>query len=74
MSMQAQALIFEPFRRVGDAKARMQSGVGLGLYIVRRMVDLLGGRITVESEAGRGSIFRVWIPLIAPTAQTLPAT
>jgi len=38
------------------------SGVGLGLYIARQMVELHGGRIWVESEPGRGSIFCFQVP------------
>jgi signal transduction histidine kinase len=60
------ALIFEPFRRVGDARAKAQSGFGLGLFIVERLLDLLGGRISVDSELGHGSVFRVWLPIDGP--------
>jgi len=56
------SIIFEPFRQVNAAPSQTQGGVGLGLYIVQRMLELLGGTISVDSIVGRGSVFRVWLP------------
>jgi len=54
--------IFEPYRQLSGS-GTVGPGTGLGLPIARQLVDLLGGRIELESETGRGSIFRVVLPL-----------
>ncbi|MBP9163936.1 MAG: PAS domain S-box protein [Leptospiraceae bacterium] len=51
--------IFEPFRQVSRQSRNKYGGTGLGLSITRRLVELLGGTISVESELGKGSVFTV---------------
>ncbi|HLT38464.1 MAG TPA: ATP-binding protein, partial [Enhygromyxa sp.] len=53
--------LFEPFRRAGLSSEAVP-GVGLGLFVVRRIVEAHGGCIEVDSVAGRGSTFRVLLP------------
>jgi len=55
--------IFERFYRVDKARSREMGGTGLGLAIVRHIAIAHGGRVQVDSALGRGSIFRLYIPL-----------
>jgi signal transduction histidine kinase len=57
--------VFDEFHQVDGSTSRAYGGVGLGLALVRRILAELGGTIGVTSELGRGSTFRVWLPLIA---------
>jgi heavy metal sensor kinase len=54
--------IFERFYRVDDARSREIGGIGLGLAITRWAVEANGGRIELETEEGRGSLFRIVLP------------
>ncbi len=58
--------LFERFYRGTSARQSEVSGTGLGLAIVKEIVELHGGEVTVESRAGEGSTFNVWLPLAAP--------
>ena len=54
--------IFDPFRQVDQTLSRKYSGTGLGLAIVQNIVNMMRGKITVESKLGEGSTFRVELP------------
>jgi signal transduction histidine kinase len=62
--VEEQARVFEPFRR-GTA-TRMVPGIGLGLFVARRIIEAHGGELTVDSAAGRGAEFVVALPLPRP--------
>jgi len=62
-----QQKIFERFYRIDKARSRTSGGAGLGLSITRWAVERQGGHIELESEGGRGSLFRIVIPDGKPT-------
>ena len=85
MASERRGVIFEKFRQLHDAHLVLQhGGVGLGLYIVKKYMTLLGGEIHVDSEPGNGSTFVMRIPaplykrvtlqeqLLLPTAMEIP--
>jgi signal transduction histidine kinase len=63
--------VFEKFYRVGNALVHDVKGSGLGLSIVKHVVEAHGGKVTVESEIGRGSAFIINLP-VAPGARVKP--
>jgi CheY-like chemotaxis protein len=66
--------VFERFRQVDSSTARGYGGLGLGLAIVRHLVDAHGGSVSAESAGvGRGATFTVRLPIHASTAQVAAA-
>ena len=56
-------LIFNRFNQVVDKNAEVKGGSGLGLTITKRIIDIHGGEIYVESEVGKGSKFTIILPV-----------
>lgn len=63
--------LFQAFTQVHDFKTRPHGGTGLGLTICQRLLDLMGGTITINSESGRGSRFRICLDFDIPA--TMPS-
>jgi two-component system phosphate regulon sensor histidine kinase PhoR len=67
---EAQAKLFQRFYRVRIAGAENVAGTGLGLSLVKAVVEQHGGRVAAESRQGQGSIFRIWLPVALGTEQS----
>jgi signal transduction histidine kinase len=63
ISQESLPLIFEPFRQVEGSSSRSLGGVGLGLAIAKRLLNLLHGKVEVASELGKGTTFRITMPV-----------
>ncbi len=63
MTQEALRYIFDEFRQADMSSTRRYGGTGLGLAIVKKFINLMGGEIVVESEAGRGSKFTITLPM-----------
>jgi signal transduction histidine kinase len=68
-----QALIFEDFRQLDGSSSRHYGGTGVGLGLCKKLAAALGGRISLTSEPGVGSMFSLALPLKAPPLE-LPRT
>lgn|GEM_PF-1393267 len=68
ISIEDQFKLFRPFSQIDSGLARSQEGTGLGLALVARLVELLGGSLSLESEPGQGSQFSVVLPLTVGAA------
>jgi signal transduction histidine kinase len=55
--------IFDPFYRVDEARSRLSGGSGLGLTLVRSLIEAMGGSVTVESQPNQGSLFTLRFPI-----------
>ena len=58
-----QSTVFERFRQANDSMTRLYGGAGLGLAIVKNMIELMEGEISLESEVGKGTMIKFWLPL-----------
>ena len=65
-------VLFEPFTQVDNGYKRTHQGAGLGLSICKRLVELMGGHIEIDSEEGRGTVVHFCIPFGYPSRRDVP--
>ncbi len=71
MSPEGMARLFQPFIQLDSSLSRQHDGTGLGLALVRRLTELHGGSVSVESELGKGSRFTITLPYPPPMEANL---
>ena len=72
ISPQGQAKLFQPFTQADESTARKFGGTGLGLSITQRLVEMMGGRLSLQSTLGEGSTFTVELPLHEAPPSRMP--
>ena len=72
ISPEEQALLFEPFQQLGATSKDRQAGSGLGLVISKNFLELHGGKMWLESQPGKGTIFFCSLPVVAPLQAIMP--
>ncbi len=73
LSEEQRAHLFEPFNRLGAERSKVD-GTGIGLVITRRLVELMQGQLSVQSELGRGSRFELLLPAAEPAPAAVAET
>jgi signal transduction histidine kinase len=69
-----QHALFQEFQQIASDHSRRYPGTGLGLAISRRLVEMMGGTLTVESALGAGATFHCDLPLVAEALREQAAT
>lgn len=71
MTEKQQSRLFQPFTQGDSSVTRAYGGSGLGLAISQRLIEMLHGKLTLQSELGKGSKFSVRIPIADPKDVTI---
>jgi signal transduction histidine kinase len=71
ISEQEQTLLFKPFSQIDSSSTRKHYGAGLGLYISKQLVEIMGGTISIESSKGNGTICSFTLPFKLPQEERL---
>ena len=65
--------VFDEYVQINNPARQSSDGVGMGLAVVKRIVELLGGKVTLESDLGKGSVFKLLVPITAKEPVALPS-